>query len=72
MVLDFKVLCLYCFSGCAYNVCIRIDQNGDMTIDWTEWRDFFELCSAETLTDLAVAWRHSLVSTPSAFTNLLR
>jgi hypothetical protein len=43
-------------------VCRRIDRDGDMSIEWAEWRDFFELCSADTLSDLAVAWRHSLVS----------
>jgi len=39
------------------SVCCRIDKNQDMKIDWEEWRDYFELRSAESLEEILKSWR---------------
>jgi len=36
----------------------RIDKNQDMTIDWVEWRDYFDLRSAESLEEILKLWRY--------------
>jgi len=40
----------------------RIDKNQDMKIDWVEWRDYFDLRSAESLEDILKLWRCPPVS----------
>jgi len=35
----------------------RIDRNQDMKIDWVEWRDYFELRSAESVEEILKLWR---------------
>ena len=39
-----------------------MDLDGNLQIDWAEWRDFFGLCPAESLDDMVKYWRHSVVS----------
>jgi len=35
----------------------RIDKNQDMKIDWVEWRDYFDLRSAESIEEILKLWR---------------
>lgn len=42
---------------CCVIVLCRIDKNQDMKIDWVEWRDYFDLRSAESLEDILKLWR---------------
>ena len=50
----------YCFL--AVLLFCRIDKNQDMKIDWVEWRDYFDLRSAESLEDILKSWRCPPVS----------
>ena len=40
---------------------IRIDRDGNLKIDWTEWRDFFEFCPSDSLEEIVSYWRHTVV-----------
>ena len=44
----------------------RIDQDNNLSIEWDEWRDFFDLYPGESLEDLVQFWRASIVSIQKA------
>lgn len=52
-------LCLLLFVAF---MAIRIDKDGSLSIDWQEWRDFFNLYPADTLDEMLRFWRQSCVS----------
>ncbi|ELT87743.1 hypothetical protein CAPTEDRAFT_181015 [Capitella teleta] len=39
----------------------RIDKDGSVGITWEEWKDFFQFSQAESLEDLVLFWRQSLM-----------
>ena len=39
----------------------QMDKDGSLTLDWDEWRNFFELYPSESLEDMIMYWRQSLV-----------
>jgi len=54
---------------CCCIIFRRIDKNQDMKIDWVEWRDYFDLRSAESLEDILKLWRCPPVSIAVYFMN---
>ncbi len=40
----------------------RIDKDGSLSVDWKEWRNFFQLYPSGDLEDMVQYWRQSLVS----------
>ena len=50
----------------AFLVCIsvpsRMDKDGSLSVDWDEWRQFFQLYPKEDLESMVQFWRQSLVS----------
>lgn len=49
-------------SSCILWLC-RIDKDGSLSLDWTEWRNFFQLYPSGDLEDMVTYWRQSLVCT---------
>ena len=45
-----------------YLVADSIDKDGSLSVDWAEWRSFFQLYPGAELEDLVQFWRQSLVS----------
>ncbi|KAK2142548.1 hypothetical protein LSH36_940g01003 [Paralvinella palmiformis] len=45
----------------AEKLCKRIDHDGSLTVDWAEWRSFFQLCPDTQLEKLLLYWRQSLM-----------
>lgn len=39
----------------------RIDQDGSLSLDWTEWRNFFQLYPSGELEDIVAFWRQNLM-----------
>jgi len=39
----------------------RIDRDGSLSLDWTEWRNFFQLYPSGELEDIVSYWRQSLM-----------
>lgn len=58
-------------SFALLSVASRIDRDRSLSIDWEEWRDFFEFSSSETLDELVQYWRHSVVSKNTKYRTLL-
>lgn len=38
----------------------RLDRNGDASIDWVEWRDYFQLSAVDSLNDMVSIWRKNV------------
>jgi solute carrier family 25 phosphate transporter 23/24/25/41 len=39
----------------------RIDRDGSLSLDWTEWRNFFQLYPSGDLEDIVAYWRQNLM-----------
>lgn len=50
-----------CFNYFLFLLCVSIDRDGTMTIDWNEWRDHFLFNPLHNMEDIAHHWKHSLV-----------
>jgi hypothetical protein len=52
---------LLCYFQPSVLLYFRIDKDGSLSLDWTEWRNFFQLYPSGDLEDMVSYWRQSLV-----------
>ncbi|XP_078127606.1 calcium-binding mitochondrial carrier protein SCaMC-2-B [Sander vitreus] len=45
----------------AEKILKSMDQNGTMTIDWNEWRDYHLLHPADNIPEIILYWKHSTI-----------
>ncbi|ESN92494.1 hypothetical protein HELRODRAFT_103700 [Helobdella robusta] len=57
----FKQMDLHIGIEEAQNLTKKIDKDGSLSLDWEEWRNFFQLMPSANLEDMIVFWRQSLM-----------
>jgi len=58
----------FCVVNNGFVMC-RIDRDGSLSLDWNEWRNFFQFYPSGDLEDIVKYWRQSLVFLPCYFSS---